>query len=245
VQVSARSGESLQWRVSRFVLNTKINYLNDTVDAIVTSRIAVQCSATCQGRGCKNMKMFFTLDDGYELIVQEYIRDHRPIANEEAIHFRSMKSLSDAIVEAASCNLPSGKPHPHQYRVPVTSLDIARDRLLVLPLSQCNTFDEIHSMIESAISDIPEIGALTVYDIAHRIGEFLRKEPEFVYIHQTSTKSTKSSRSETHNRRLAVRDVPDPFQKLKAYEVVDCFFIFRNKLKAITVPKTSADETES
>ena len=178
----------------------------------------------------------FTFESVYDSIVKEYIRDHRPSAKDEAIRFQNMKSLGHAIAEAANSDLPSGKPHPHQKRVPAASLDMARDRLLKLelPLSKCQSFEEIHSLIESAVSGIPEIGPLTVYDIAHRIGEFLRKEPEFVYMHKTATKASRALGRAASGGKLAIRGLPAPFENLKAYEIVDCFFIFRSRLRSIS-----------
>ena len=169
----------------------------------------------------------------YESIVMEYIRNYRPYSRKEVIHFQRIKSLSEAIREAANCRMPNGKKHPHQYRIPVESLNEAREKLLKLPLSECPSFDSLHEMVKSEISDIYMIGELTIYDIAHRIGEFLRRPPDFVYLHRGTTDGAYALGLSGVNGKLKVTDLPIPFQRLPAHEIEDCLCIFKSKLQEI------------
>ncbi len=50
-------------------------------------------------------------------------------------------------------------------------------------LRKCGAFAELHGLVEREIGSMRGIGALTVYDVAHRIGAFLGKPPGLVYLH--------------------------------------------------------------
>lgn len=169
----------------------------------------------------------------YEAIVAEYIRGYRPYSRKEVAHFQRMHSLAEAVSEAASCNLPNGKRHPHQYRIPAASLDQAKDILLHLPLSDSESFDSLHEIIKSAIAPVHRIGELTIYDIAHRIGIFLRKEPDSVYLHRGTAEGARALGMLSKNGKLSVSALPAPFRNLTAHEIEDCLCIFKSKLWAI------------
>jgi len=99
--------------------------------------------------------------------------------------FEIQRSPSAAICKAAVCELPSGKRHPHQRRIPGPLLEQVETRLQGIgrKLARASSFAELHRAVENEIGDIKGIGALTVYDIAHRIGAQFEKAPERVYLH--------------------------------------------------------------
>lgn len=53
---------------------------------------------------------------------------------------------------------------------------------------EARSFDALPGVVTTAIGDIHRIGLLTIYDIAQRIGAFLRLAPERVYC--TVTRAT-------------------------------------------------------
>lgn len=80
---------------------------------------------------------------------------------------------------------PSGKRHPHQRRIPRALLEAVEGRLQGIgrKLSNATDFAALHRVIEKEIGGIKGVGALTVYDIAHRIGAHFKRSPERVYLH--------------------------------------------------------------
>jgi hypothetical protein len=60
-----------------------------------------------------------TLDE----IVGDYIGKYRDDARKEMRCFEIQRSPSEAIRKAALCELPSGKRHPHQRRIPQALLE--------------------------------------------------------------------------------------------------------------------------
>lgn len=122
-----------------------------------------------------------TLDE----IVSDYIREFRDKARAEMRFFEIQRSPSAAIRKASLCELPSGKRHPHQRRIPKALLEQAEARLQAVArkLAKAADFAAIHRLVEDEIGSIKGIGALTVYDIAHRIGAHFRMAPQLVYLH--------------------------------------------------------------
>jgi hypothetical protein len=124
-----------------------------------------------------------TLDE----IVDHYIETHRVPARLEMRKFRRLASLGDAIRHASLCHrLPSLKRHPHQYRIPSRALEAAERKLQHVRTRLCRaaSFDALHDLVRREIGSIEGIAALTVYDIAHRIGAYLGQAPRRVYLHR-------------------------------------------------------------
>jgi hypothetical protein len=106
-----------------------------------------------------------TLDE----IVNDYIREYRDDARAEMRFFEIQRSPSAAIRKAALCELPSGKRHPHQRRIPRDLLERVEARLQGIgrKLAKAIDFAGLYGLVEAEIGRIKGIGALTVYDICN------------------------------------------------------------------------------
>jgi hypothetical protein len=172
----------------------------------------------------------------YHQIVDAYIRDHRRAARAEAEKFRRLPSLKEAIRHAALCHCltnstpPKFKKHPHQYRIPRDTLAKAERQLQAKhdEIQKAADFETLHEVVAATIGDMPKIGDLTVYDIAHRIGARLRKEPQLVYLHRGTLEGARRLGLAGHKLR---RDqLPRAFSRLNAAEIEDCLCIYKNAL---------------
>lgn len=168
-----------------------------------------------------------TLDE----IVADYIHEYRDRARAEMRFFEIQRSLSDAIKKAALCELPSGKRHPHQRRIPRALLEEVETSLQGIRrrLSNAEDFAAIHRLIEKEIGGINGIGALTVYDIAHRIGAHLKKAPQRVYLHA-------GTRAGAHvfnidGERFDPKVLPKAFSRLTPSEIEDCLCVYKDELR--------------
>jgi hypothetical protein len=65
-----------------------------------------------------------------ETAVASYVGDYRRPAARDLEYLRRLRSDEDAVAEAALARLPSGKRHPHQYRIPSNALEASRNRLV-------------------------------------------------------------------------------------------------------------------
>lgn len=72
------------------------------------------------------------------------------------------------------------------------------------------------------------IGALTVYDIAHRIGAHFRKAPRLVYLHA----GTRTGARVFHisGDSFDPKILPKAFSRLAPSEIEDCLCIYKDEL---------------
>jgi hypothetical protein len=160
-------------------------------------------------------------------IVADYIREYRANARDKMRFYEIQRSPAKAIEKAALCVLPSGKRHPHQHRISGAVLELAEARLQEVQgqLKRAKNFDALHRIIAERIGSIPGIGALTVYDIAHRIGAFFRIYPELVYLHAGTRKGASfwGIKGDAFDPGI----LPKPFLRLLPYEIEDCLCIYK------------------
>jgi hypothetical protein len=166
-----------------------------------------------------------------EEIVGLYIRECRDDARKEIRFFEIQRSPSAAIQKAALCVLPSGKRHSHQRRIPKAVLEKAEASLQAAGkrLAKAADFAALHEVVKAEIGNIPGIGALAVYDIAHRIGAYFRKSPALVYLHRGT--KTGAAVLGFHGDSLDPRKLPSPFSRLTPAEIEDCLCIYKDQLR--------------
>jgi hypothetical protein len=168
----------------------------------------------------------------FDEIVTDYIREYRDHARKELRVFEIQRSPSEAIRKAALCELPSGKRHPHQRRIPRALLEQVEGRLQGIgrKLARATNFDDIHQVVEDEVGGLKGIGALTVYDIAQRIGAHFRKLPQRVYLHAGTR--TGAQTFGISGDSFDPKVLPMAFSRLAASEIEDCLCIYKDDLGA-------------
>ena len=124
-----------------------------------------------------------------------------------------------------------GKRHPHQFRIPGVALRRALEKLHSLRLDRAKNFDDLLQLIDGAIRDIPRIGELVVYDVAHRLGAARNIEPDRVYLHAGTREGARALGLRGYVVR--VDDLPQAFRRLTPAECEDCLCIYARALKRI------------
>jgi hypothetical protein len=164
-------------------------------------------------------------------IAVHYKGHKRPRADEELADFRTLPTDEDAISRAALAQLPSGKRHPHQYRIPRATLGESRRRLLDhLPaLQQAESFDELFELITVTIEPIPGIGELAVYDTALRVGARFGLEPAKVYLHAGTRTGAKALGLDLGSDSIEMGELPAELRTLTAREVEDVLCISKGE----------------
>jgi hypothetical protein len=162
-------------------------------------------------------------------IIGDYIRNYRDTARAEMRFFEIQRSPSAAIRKAALCELPSGKRHPHQRRIPRTLLKQVRLQAIGRKLAKAPDFAVLHRTVEDEVGGIKGIGALTVYDIAHRLGAHFGKAPQLVYLH-AGTK-TGARVFNISGDSFDPRILPKAFSRLAPSEIEDCLCIYKDELR--------------
>lgn len=183
--------------------------------------------------GCAPIRLEDSRPNSYAGIVRHYKQSFQTNADREMRFFAKRRSLDEVLEYAAYAKLPSGKRHPHQYRLKHASLRMVHQRLRNCDLEACETFHELLEMIRDAIVDIPGIGELMVYDTAHRIGAFLKLKPERVYLHAGTRKGALALGQGRGSAWLDIGNLPKSFQHLTPAEVEDCLCIYKRDLQRI------------
>lgn len=168
-----------------------------------------------------------TLND----IVSDYIREYRDDARAEIRFFEIQRKPSEAIRNAALCQLPSGKRHPHQRRIPKALLEQVEVLLQRIgrKLAGAPDFAALHELVELEIGAIKGIGALTVYDMSHRIGAHFGKTPESVYLHAGTKEG--AAVFGLGGDSIDPRNLPAAFSRLTPAEIEDCLCIYKDELR--------------
>jgi hypothetical protein len=177
----------------------------------------------------QSVSRFHSLSD----VIDDYLRSHRLPAAAGRDFFRSV-SFSAAIEYAALSKLPDGHRHPHQYRRKLQALEEANRRLQAVTgrLRKCSSFESLHDLIGQEIGNIPDIGPLTVYDVATRIRAHLGIEPEKVYLHSGTRKGARALGLGARRKALEPSELPVEFRRLTAGEIEDCLCLYKDYLGA-------------
>lgn len=168
-------------------------------------------------------------------IIDSYIREVRGRAHDEMIFFNRRPSLESAIEYAALSKLPDEKRHPHQYRRSAEALAEAESKLQAVAsrLRHCQSFEGLYALVHREIRPIHDIGPLTVYDVATRIGAHLNLEPERVYLHAGTAEGAKALGLNYRQESLGLAELPVDFRRLTAREIEDCLCIYKDEFAAV------------
>lgn len=169
----------------------------------------------------------------YKDVVRDYISRFRRSASVELRWFATRSDLETVVELASMCRTPDNKRHPHQRRLPQRALRAAHRRLAKCDLESCRSFDELHDLIDDEIGNLESIGELAVYDIACRIGAYLKLEPQRVYLHRGTRAGAQAIGLTGSQKTLELKDLPTAFRSLKAGEIEDCFCIYKDELREI------------
>ena len=169
-------------------------------------------------------------------IIQHYkgsragcVRDDKIIA-----YCKKASNLKTAIIRASMARDENGHKHPHQKQyIKDETLKKIKYKLLKkeLQIKNVNNFDELFEIIvKTWVFDNKE--SLTFYDIALRLGFYLNKLPERIYMHAGTKEGAEKIKGKIENHFLLKKYLPEPFRScdLKEYELEDLFCIYKDKL---------------
>jgi hypothetical protein len=163
-------------------------------------------------------------------LVAEYIEIHRPRWMRDRKRFLVLRSLDDAVVEAAGSARADGKRENHQRRIPKDALDRFATAVLKQPLANARDFEDLHAYVARAGKPIRGIGELAIYDVALRIGWFGRMEPKRVYLHAGTRAGAKALGLDGSAATLPLDAFPAELRVLDASEIEDFLCIYKSEL---------------
>ena len=148
-------------------------------------------------------------------------------------YFRALKSLDDAIRFA--CHGKEGKIHGHQHLVGKEKLEQARKVLErhAHEITACESFEDLHTLIEHRTNNIDRFGVLAVYDTSLRLGAYLGLWPELVYLHAGTKKGCKAMGVTTKGGRVEMEKMPEAVQSLEPYHAENFLCVFKHKCAGV------------
>ena len=173
-------------------------------------------------------------------IVDHYIAARRAASCEEIDRFRRAESLEAAVAMATACTNERDKRHSHQRRIPGASLKAMHRKVSALDLLRAKSFDDLHDAILNATDSIHMIGPLTVYDVATRIGAYLKLAPKHVYLHAGTRVGAKALGLGAGSSRIEHGDLPPEFGRLTPAECEDVLCIYKDQIAQATRGRRTA-----
>lgn len=134
--------------------------------------------------------------------------------------------------------LPNGKRFSHQRRIPAASLHAFTNRLLASQahVRRCQNFSALVQLLRDQGRGIPRIGALTLYDTAHRLGAYLGLSPDRVYLHAGVRRGAAALGLDHRASTLPKAAFPREFQHLSPEQIEDCLCIYKAALEKLALP---------
>ncbi len=179
------------------------------------------------------------MGDTLDAIVADYLRCNAgcdPCCGEDLEGFAEMPDIGTAIRRAVLCLTSLDRRHPHQRRLPLALLRKGERELQPLAdrMEAATSFDELHGIVAGALAEVHGIGALTDYDIATRIGAFLRVAPTMVNLHAGTALGARSFGVRSRPGVPVERDrFPPPLNDLPAADIENLLCIYKDRLKRL------------
>src|SRR4051794_21740390 len=134
---------------------------------------------------CRRPARAYPFFRSYREIVDDYIENSRDAAQKDLDWYRTTSSIRTVVENAAWGRMQGGRRHSHYYRRRHHALDrFSAELLKAIPqMRAAEGFAGLLRIIQTIADGIDDIGALTAYDTAERIGARLGLEPDQVYLH--------------------------------------------------------------
>ena len=179
-----------------------------------------------------------------DALVDEYIERYRHMRERELRFFVVVRTDEEAVSRAALAQMPNGKRHPHQHRIPPKSLLESRRRLLdhLAAVRAATSFDDLIELVDHLIRPLERIGELVVYDTSLRIGARFGLAPQKVYIHRGTREGIRKLGLDAKRETIEMHELPRAVQKLAPREAEDFLCVFKNALGASVAHATSVSD---
>ncbi len=128
-------------------------------------------------------------------LVQRFIESSRPELEKHLSYYSNAPDIDVALDRVTRAEQgPDGLMHKHQRRVGRDSLSAIRAPLSVAMLGRngFESFEDLFAVVKAAISDLPGIGELTIYDTSLRLGAFFGISPSSVYLQRGALKGARN-----------------------------------------------------
>ncbi|MDY7006454.1 MAG: hypothetical protein SWX82_21675 [Cyanobacteriota bacterium] len=138
-----------------------------------------------------------------------------------------------ALERAWMSRFPDGKMHSHQRRVSSklgVGLRVSLADGLQPPLE---TFEQLYDWVESVTNRVKGLGAMTTYDVAQRLGMWLKLYPTIIYLHQGT--SAGAEKFNVRGKTATLDAFPPEIQQLGAAHAENFLCIYKQHFISTSV----------
>lgn len=172
----------------------------------------------------------------YEEIVENYRWAGRLKSMEELDYFAKLPSLEDAIDAVADARKENGALFNHQRHLEPSTVEEVRRVLRANreAINRVADFDELIALLERLVGNVRGAKEMYIYDAALRLGAYLKKLPERVYLHRGTRLGAEALVRDLADRKwIAVEDLPLPFRVLSAHEIEDVLCSYKDDIARV------------
>jgi len=175
----------------------------------------------------------------HESLIEDYLSKKGSVCCKGSIeqYTAEQENIENAIKVAIKSEFKYGrKKHPHQYHIYDYVYENFKKNLLNVKekIKVINNFDELLIIIEN--NSPSGAGELFCYDVALRIGHYLKKLPDKIYVHSGTRKGLEKLFNEKiKEKSLYQYELPEPFNlcDLADEQLEDFFCIYKENICGI------------
>ena len=169
-----------------------------------------------------------------EVLVEDYLCHYEDTYKSEERWWAESLTWEEALKRAWNSLIENGKMHRHQCHVAdklPEGLKIALDAN-VQP-NRFKNFDQLYIWVKSITTDVKGLGDTTTYDVAQRLGVWMKMQPELVYLHASAAKGAKKLGIKGESVPLSI--FPDEIQRLGATHAERFLCKYKDQIAATTI----------
>ena len=174
--------------------------------------------------------------NSYEEIIENYRWGARLKSMEELEYFAKLPSLEDAIDAVAEARKENGALFNHQRHLDPSTVEEVRRVLQANreAITRVADFDELIVLLERLVGNVRGAKEMYIYDAALRLGAYLKKLPERVYLHRGTRLGAEALVRDLGDRKwIAVEELPPPFRVLSAHEIEDVLCSYKDDIARV------------
>jgi hypothetical protein len=174
--------------------------------------------------------------NSYEEVVEHYRWGPRLKAMEELEYFAKLPSLEVAIDAVADARKENGALFNHQRHLELSTVEEVRRVLRANreAVTRVADFDELIALLERLLGNLRGAKEMYIYDAALRLGAYLKKLPQRVYLHRGTRLGAEALGIVVAGRAaITVEELPTPFHVLTAYEAEDVLCSYKDDITQV------------
>jgi hypothetical protein len=168
------------------------------------------------------------------VLVKDYLCHYADKYKSEERWWAESLTWEEALERAWNSCRENGKMHSHQCHVAdklPEGLRIALDANVQLDIF--TDFHQLYIWVKSITTDVKGLGDTTTYDVAQRLGVWMKIQPELVYLHAGAAKSAKKLGIKGESVPLSI--FPDEIQRLGATHAERFLCKYKDQIAATTI----------